>query len=157
MRISVKHIVAGTIVVGAILSAGSAFAETTTGSDMTGVPTPAATMTARKTVDIACMGTAVATREAAISSAFSAKSSAVSAAFTTRTSALVSAWAITTAKDRNAAIKAAWKAFNAAATTARKTYRAANLAAWKAFRTGAKACHGSAAQDAAAQSVDSNL
>ncbi len=156
MTKTLKNFLIGSVIAGTVLSAGIVFANDQTTADNK-VVAPKTTATMRKTLDITCMAAAVGKREAAVSTAFGAKSSAVSAAFSKRASDLAAAWAITTAKDRNAAIKAAWKAFNGSATTAHKAYRTANIAAWKAFRTDAKACAGSMWQDYSQQGTDNNL
>ena len=114
-------------------------------------------MPKKNTLDLPCAAAAVAKREAAVSSAFTTKSTAIETAFTKRASDLATAWAITTAKDRNKAISAAWKAFNTSARTARKAYQTANNAAWKTFRTDAKACKASTAAEPAGSANDANL
>ncbi len=141
MTKSFKKLIIGAMVASMALSAGAALAQdnystNTNAPAPTGMHQPAV----KKTVDLPCAAAAVAKREAAVSSAFAAKSTAISAAFTKRASDLAAAWTITVAKDRNAAIKAAWKTFNASAKTARMTYMTANKAAWKTFGTDAKAC-----------------
>lgn len=143
-------VIVGTLLSSVLLTASAAFAQGTSTAYPMMKPAP-------KTVDLTCAAAAVATREMAISTAFATKSSAISAAFTTRASALAAAWMITTAKDRNAAIKAAWKTFNTSARAARKDYMMANSAAWKTFRTSAKACHASTSVEAAGGGVDANL
>ena len=149
MTTSLKKIIVGTMIVSAALSAGAALAQDAN----TNAPAPVA----KKTLDLPCAAAAVAKREAAVSTAFSAKSSAISAAFTQRATDLAAAWAITTAKDRNAAISAAWKKFNTSARTARTTYQKANRAAWATFRTDAKACHASTLTELGGSTTDAGL
>ena len=152
MTISFKKMIVATMIASMALSGSAALAQTTPSTTST-PPSPV-----RKTIDLPCVAAAVATREAAISTAFSAKATAIEAAFTQRASNLAAAWAITTAKDRNAAIKAAWKTFNTSAKTARTAYLTANRAAWKAFAASAKVCRASAsATDAGAATGDASL
>ncbi len=86
-----------------------------------------------KTVDTACMATAVGTRDTAISTALST----VVTALQTRGTALTAAWGNTDPKVRAAAVKAANTAFNGAW----KTFNTARKAAWTQYRTAAKVCH----------------
>ena len=151
MTVHFKKLIVGAIVASAVLSAGSAFAQIT---PITLTVPPDTSV--RKTIDLPCAAAAVAKREAAVSSAFSAKATAIEAAFTQRATDLATAWAITTAKDRNAAVKAAWKTFNTSAKTARTSYTKANKAAWKTFATDAKACHSSNVE-ASGSSTDAGL
>ena len=150
MTTSLKKIIVGTMIVSAALSAGAALAQDTGNTN-----SPASTV--KKTLDLPCAAAAVAKREAAVSSAFSTKSSAISAALSQRATDLAAAWAITTAKDRNAAIKAAWKTFNTSAKTARTTYMKASRAAWTAFRADAKACRASTSVEMYGSGTDANL
>jgi hypothetical protein len=160
MTVSFKKIIIGTMIASMALSAGAALAQDNYSTN-TNAPTPMLTSTrqpaVKKTIDLPCVAAAVAKREAAVSSAFSTKSTAISAAFTQRASDLAAAWAITVAKDRNAAIKAAWKTFNASAKTARTAYLTANKAAWKTFASDAKVCRAPSATDAGAATGDASL
>lgn len=144
-----------TMIASMALSGSAALAQDENTTAPTSVP-PVTSMV-KKTIDLPCAAAAVAKREAAVSSAFSAKSSAISAAFTKRASDLAAAWAITTAKDRNAAIKAAWKTFNTSAKTARTAYVKANRTAWTTFRTDAKVCRASSSVESMGSTADANL
>ena len=89
---------------------------------------------------IACVGTAVNTRETAIDKAMTAFTGAMNAAYAARATALQSAYGLTTASTAKAAVKTAWSTFNASAKTARKAWLASRNAAWAAYRTTAVAC-----------------
>jgi|GEM_PF-6524123 len=91
-------------------------------------------------VQIACVGAAVNTREAAIDAAFTAYAQAVQSAYSVRATALQQAYTLTNGKDVKAAVQAAWTAFRTATKAASKTWRTSRNAAWTAFRTAAKAC-----------------
>jgi len=105
-------------------------------------------------VDLTCMVSAVAKREAATSTAFSAFSTAMQSALSARSSALSAAWAMTDAQARRAAIKAAWSTFRQAKRTARMHYNTAIRAAWSTFKTDAKTCHGSSGEEGGGQGQD---
>lgn len=94
----------------------------------------------KKTVDIVCVGAAVAAREAALGTGFKTYADKVSAAFTKRASDLAAAWKITDAKQRRAAIKTAWEAGRKSKKEARQGWAKAHKAAWEAFRMVVKAC-----------------
>jgi hypothetical protein len=127
-----KKFISGTLLAGflALTLVSSAVAQTTT-STMPKAP---------KTVDLLCVQTAVAKREAAIGSAVDAYYAAVKAALSTRASALNTAWGMTVKKDRNAAIMAAWNAYKTTFKKASQDARTAKKAAWSQFGTDAKTC-----------------
>jgi len=104
----------------------------------TGTTTPATPV--KKTINVACIQTAIETRDSAIINAVSAHASAQTSALSTRKTALKTAWAITDQKARREALRNAWKAFTTASQSARKTFRDAQHAAWKKFNTDRKAC-----------------
>ncbi len=81
---------------------------------------------------IACVGSAVATREASLDSA----ESALSSAYTTRASALAAAYALTTGSAVKAAVKLAWSNFS----SAEKTWKSAQGTAWQTFKTASQSC-----------------
>ena len=93
-----------------------------------------------KTVNIACVQTAVGVSETAIQVAFSKFSTAISSALQTRASALSAAWTMTDKKQRNAAIKTAWANFKTAKKDTTKTFRTEQSVAWKQFAKNRKAC-----------------
>ncbi len=98
------------------------------------VPAFAATTKAvPKTVDTACMATAVSTRDSSISTALAT----VGTALQTRGQALAAAWKIADPKAQKAALKAANTAFDGSW----KTFNAARTAAWNQYKTAAKTCH----------------
>lgn len=108
--------------------------------------------------EIACLMTALDTRDTAILSALDAYYATVKTAVTDRTTALKAAWSQTDRSARRAAIRKAWGDFRKAAMTARNTLRKAKLDAWKQWNTDRKTCAPSApADDTANSSVDMNL
>jgi hypothetical protein len=105
------------------------------------LPLQAAVSTPNKTVaDTACMGQAVALREAAVSGAYQKMTASVVNAIAARGNDLASAWTITNAKQRQAAIKKAWDKYNSARKAAVKTYRADITNAWNKYKANAKTC-----------------
>lgn len=114
---------ASALVVGSMLLPSIAFAESASS---------AAAKQPKKTVDTACMATAVTTRDAAINTALNV----VVTALQTRGQALAAAWGITDVAARQAAIKTANTAF--AGTW--KTFNTAKNTAWTQYRTTAKTC-----------------
>lgn len=116
-----------------------AFAETT--STGTNMPKPNMDIApVMNTTAVACVGSAVATRESALGAGFGAYSSVVSGAYGARATALAQAYTATSTTAVRAGIKAAWTAFNTSVRTARKTWTTTREGAWTAFRTAAKAC-----------------
>jgi hypothetical protein len=95
-------------------------------------------------IDLVCMQTAVAKREASMQSAQQVYVAAWSAALTKRAVDLKAAWQITTSKERMVAIRASWKTFHTSMKAAKKTHQESHKLAWKTFRTDAKACRGEA-------------
>ena len=95
--------------------------------------------------DIACINTAVATREASLDMAVTTETNAITTAYTTRASALASAYAQPDTASIRAAVVAAWKAFSISITSAHKDSKTAQQAAWSQFRAAVQACGGNAA------------
>lgn len=116
------------------LVAAPALAEDTANTTATTTPP------VRKTLDLACMQSAVEKRDNAIIAAFDAYSASVKTALTTRRDALKAAWGLTDRIQRRDAINAAWKAHRKARNDAFRTLRDARRAAWKQFRADAKTC-----------------
>jgi|CXWL01.1.fsa_nt_gi hypothetical protein len=102
--------------------------------------TTAATASVATTAKIACVGTAVNTREAALAAAMATFTSAQNAAYTARSVALKSAYALTTAKEVRNAVKTAWSTFNTSQKVARKAWQTASKAAWMTYRKAAQSC-----------------
>jgi hypothetical protein len=110
------------------------------------------------TVNIACVATAVDARETAVIAAYQTRSTAITTALQTRQTALKAAWALTNAKDRNAAIRAAWSAYRKSFKSANATFRASRNAAWKTFNTARKACGPlSQTSDTGTEGLDNSL
>ncbi len=95
---------------------------------------------ANSATTIACMKTAVGTRETSIKTAYTTYNTAVTAAYTARATALAAAWSLTSWSDIKPAIRTAWKDFKNANKTAKRTWMTSEKAAWKKFKTDAKAC-----------------
>ncbi len=89
---------------------------------------------ASTTVDTSCMAEAVTVRETALLGSVSDFNDDLTDALTKRKEALSSAWGITTLKDRNEALKTAWKNWRTASVSAHKTLRAERKVAWDEFR-----------------------
>ena len=115
------------------------FAQTSAPTGSTAPKTTVA-MTAKKTINVACISAAIDARDNAIISAVSAHASAQTSAVSARKTALKAAWAMTDQKARMSALRDAWKAFSAASQAARKAFRTAQNAAWKQFNTNRKSC-----------------
>ena len=110
-----------------------------------------------KTVDTACMKTAVQTREQAVQAAFETFHTSVAAAYDKRETDLVAAWGMTDAAARKKAIKDAWSAFKKSSQGARKSFKETRNNAWKTFKNSAKTCHGSTADETGAESVENAM
>lgn len=90
--------------------------------------------------NVACVQTAVTTREATLLAAFNTYSSAQATALSARGTALTSAWGQTDAAARRAARNAAWDAYKQANKSAASALRSASKSAWDTFRTASKTC-----------------
>jgi len=104
--------------------------------------TPVAEKTARmhKTLDVACVISAIDTRDTAIESAVDAYASAWKAALETRKNSLKAAWSDTDAKMRRQDIQKAWSASSAAVKSANQDFEKARKNAWKQFRKDNNSC-----------------
>ncbi len=110
-----------------------------------------------QTSKIACVATAVNTREQAIDAAMTAHTAAINAAYTARATALQQAWSQTDPKAIRTSVHNAWKTFRAALQKATSDWRTARKAAWDAFNKAVKQCKVSAsATDGANQSSESS-
>jgi hypothetical protein len=105
-------------------------------------------------VDTVCVSVAVAAREQSIQGNFGKFTGAVMTAYTARASALSSAWAMPEAKQRNAAIKAAWDGFGKAKKAAKTQWAADQKSAWGTFKTAAKACKADVSSESAGSASD---
>ena len=101
-----------------------------------------ATVSENIQAEIACIGAAVATREAAIDSAITTHAASVNSAYSARTSALATAYSTqTTTATVKSAVKVAWSTFSSTSLkTARKTWQTARNAAWAQYRITGTAC-----------------
>ncbi len=112
--------------------------------------------TSVKTVDVACVKTAIDKRDNAIISALDTYYAAVKSALQARQSALKAAWDITNAKDRRTALRKAWSDYKTAIRKARKDFRTAKNAAWKQYYADRKTCKSQGEPDESA-GVDEQL
>ncbi len=148
-----KHIFASTMI--SLLFAAMVlpvFADTTGGSASSTSPV------VHKTVDLACMQTAVGTRDNAIIAALDTYASGVKTSLQTRRDALNAAWGITNVKQRRLALRAAWTAFQGTWKSASKGLRVAKNAAWTQFNKDRRACNGNAGDEpAGGQGIDAQL
>lgn len=92
---------------------------------------------------IACVGTAVATREAALAAGLKTLHASIAANYAARASALASAYALTTDKEVKEGVRKAWGSFKSSQKEAQRTWKAARDSAWKAFRSSAASCRAS--------------
>lgn len=90
--------------------------------------------------EIMCVQAAVGARETALQADVTMFQTSWNAALATRATALQTAWALTDKKERRAAIKTAWTAFNASYKEARKAFKSSVKTDWRAFRVAIKAC-----------------
>lgn len=137
-----------------------AFADTTsgTGGTTSGGSTSSVNPVVHKTVDLACMQTAVEKRDNAIMAALDTYSSGVKTALQTRRDALKAAWGITDKKQRRTALRAAWDAFQGTWKNATKALRGAKKDAWTQFNKDQRACYANAGEEpASGQGVDAQL
>lgn len=101
---------------------------------------PASTTRHVSATDIACVGAAVAAREAALSSAMQTHGGAVLAAYTSRASALASAYGASDPKTVRTGVRKAWDDFGKAMKTAKKEWQSAREKAWSGFKAAVKQC-----------------
>lgn len=92
------------------------------------------------TLDVACIQTAVAKREASLAQGFSAFSATISEAYSDRAAALGTVWSITDAGGRRLGLKTAWDAFQQSGKGARETLKTARKDAWKLYNAEVKRC-----------------
>ena len=103
-----------------------------------GVSAFAATTPVDNTAKIACVGTAVATREASLDAGFATYTKAVSDAYSARATALAGAYTGSSTVAVKAAVKTAWTTFRASVKTAQTSWKSTKASA--TFGTAAKAC-----------------
>ena len=86
------------------------------------------------TVDVACMQTAIGTREAGLTTAWGAFNTSIGTALSARKDALTSAWGITTTSDRVKALDTAWQNWKTATKDAHKALQTARKSSWDTFK-----------------------
>jgi hypothetical protein len=96
--------------------------------------------TSSGTVDIVCIGTVVAAREASLSAANATYSIDINNAYNTRASALAAAYAQTGTDTVKKSVKTAWQTFGAANKLAKKNWQKTRESAWQTFKTSIKSC-----------------
>ncbi len=135
------------MVVGAVLFSGAGLAYAATGTVTTGTAPAAVTTTTttapaapKPALDVACIQGAIEKRDTAIIGGVDAFGTAIKSALTTRKDALKAAWAVEKAKDRRAARKAAWAAYDKAAKDAHSALKSVRNGAWSTYKTDLKAC-----------------
>lgn len=106
----------------------------------TGSVTGSGTSGSGMTENLACVRSAVATREASIRTAYVNLNTAILAAFDVRTKSLDTAWTLTDRTARKAARDAAWKVWKESTKTARKAYKETTKTAWNTFSTSTRTC-----------------
>lgn len=108
-----------------------------------------------KSIDGACMQTAVGKRDSAIATAWTAFANAKSGAITTRTASLQTNWGMPAGADRRQAIKTTWKTYRDRVKSERQTYNTSVNTAWSTFRTDAQGCGvGAGKEDPTNKNVD---
>ena len=111
----------------------------------------------RSVVDVACMKTAIDSRENAIIAALDAYHVSLKAAHESRREALKAAWDKTEKLERRKALRDARKAFKENGKSARTTLREARKGAWDQYKTDAKACgHNASSDDGSAREDQSS-
>ncbi|MCX6722822.1 MAG: hypothetical protein NT094_01995 [Candidatus Staskawiczbacteria bacterium] len=93
-----------------------------------------------ETGDIACIGTAVSTRETTIAGAITAYTSAINTAYTQRGIGLAGAYTYPTIAQAKGAAKIIWDAFKADKLLATTNFKTARTTAWKTYITQGNAC-----------------
>lgn len=122
-----------------LLSVSSAFAETNGHATTTPSHPPIMMHHATTTsVNIACVQSALDTRETAIGSAFDTMQSAVKSALATRKTSLHDAWGLTDRTTRRAAIKSSWIKWSMDSKVAQTTLRESRKATWATFKNTVK-------------------
>lgn len=136
-----KYITAGALMA-VFLVAGSVQAATGTSNTAERQAMRAQKVEFRKSgnVDVACIGTAVATRETALGSAVSSMNTSVENAYSARASALAAAYAQTDTAEVRTDVRAAWDAFKKDVRAARSAWKAAQKSAWNTYRDSTKSC-----------------
>lgn len=94
----------------------------------------------KRSIDLACVQTAVEKRDNTVIAAFDAFTSSVRAALVTRRDALKAAWGNADRAERHAAIRTTWATFRNSRRAARQTWHAARRAAWRQFHVDRRAC-----------------
>ncbi len=93
-------------------------------------------------VDVACINTAVATRESTLATALGTHQQTMTAAYAARAAALTAAYTGTDQKTIKANVKKAWDDFATTQKNAKMTSQRSRENTWKTFKTSVKACKG---------------
>ena len=109
-----------------------------------GFALPALADTPPTPAQVACVGSAVNTRETALGTAISALTSSVNSAYTARAAALKQAYALTTGNSAiKKAVSGAWSVFSKTLKTARRAWKDSRNAAWTQYGQAVQACKAS--------------
>lgn len=120
--------------VATVLSLASVFAQTTNTS-------------AKPSVDIVCVQTAIDNRDIAILGAADAYTTAWKSALETRRTALKDAWNNTDKNLRRSAIQTVWNQFKQSMTNTKTDFKNTRTATWQKFYSDRKTCNPNAAFD----------
>lgn len=115
------------------------------------------TSTSPTAEQITCIKNAIDKRDTAIITGVDAYSTAVKNALSARKDALKAAWDKPDKKERQAALKAAWKTYKDTVKNARKDLKTARQSAWKTFGTERKVCKVSESEQGGGEGADSGL
>lgn len=129
---NMKYVLGGALVVGVLVVGMSAMAEESRATKVPGrVPSPA---------NVACVASAVAVREKALSVALSAQSLATQTAYTARASALATAYTKVSTTEIKTAVRDAWIKFGTDIKASSKTWKTSKNSAWSQYKVAVKAC-----------------
>jgi hypothetical protein len=92
------------------------------------------------TEELACIQTAITTRDDAIITAYDAYAVSAKAALTARKDALKTAWAKGSVPEITTAVSDVWKTYRKSIVTARIALRRAKIQSWKQYKTDKAAC-----------------
>lgn len=134
-----KFLMFSVLVLGFTLVFNSAFAVSGS-SNTTSASSKSSGKTTMNAESIACVGKAVATREASISAAYATRSASVEAAYATRANELAGAYSNDTVDEVKAGVKVSWADFKKSVKNAKSKWKGDQSAAWTVFRSAVKAC-----------------
>jgi len=89
---------------------------------------------------IACVGTAVNTRESSLIAGQETLSASINSAYEARAGALKTAYAQTSAEGVRSSVKSAWQKFQSSTKSAQTAWRSTSKRAWDAYNSAVKSC-----------------